>query len=165
MSRSTFSGPIKAGDIKYNTYKDVGTVLLTQTVTFDFAAGDVVGAAPYKTLYLPAGSKINEVYIDVVTLYNGTTPTLSIGKAAAGTEYVTTAAIATSNTRIEATPTTVANWLNTTTAGGDISSATTESFPVSPIVVSLALSAAAASGKLVVLIQYTQPDSNGYATA
>jgi hypothetical protein len=158
MSRTTFSGPVKAGDIRNNAYKNVGTVVLAQTVVFDFAAGDVVGAAPYKTIYVPAGSKLNEIYIDVVTAYNGTTPTLSVGKAAAGVEYVSAAAIATDNTRVEGVPATVLNWLNTTTAGGDVSAATTESFPVSPLVISLALSAPASAGSLVVLVQYTQPD-------
>ena len=157
MSRSTFSGPIKAGDIKYNTYKDVGSVILQQNVTFDFAAGDTSITAN-KTIYIPAGSRISAVYIDVITAYSGTTPTLSIGKAAAGTEYISAAAIATSNTRVIGTPATLANWLSTTTAGGDISSSTTGTFPVSPLVVSLALSATATAGKVNMFIKYSQAD-------
>jgi hypothetical protein len=164
MSRSTFSGPIKAGDIKYSTYKDVGTVVLIQTVTFDFAAGDTSTTAN-KTIYVPAGSRISAVYIDVITAYSGTTPTLSIGKTAAGTEYINAAAIATANTRVIGTPATLANWLNTTAAGGDISSSTTSTFPVSPFVLSLALSATATAGKVNVLIKYIQPDDRSAYSA
>jgi hypothetical protein len=160
MSRTTFSGPIKAGDIKYNTYKDVGTVPLNQNVLFDFSAGDTVTTT--KTLYLPAGSRITSIQALVLVVYNAvTTNNVTIGKAAAGNEYVTTFPVGVAGLITPTTPTVAQalNWDNTTTAGADISSSVTGSFPVSPLFVTLGLTGTAATtGKCRITIQYTQPD-------
>lgn len=159
MSRTTFSGPIKAGDIKYNTYKDVGTVVLNQNTVFDFTAGDTVTTT--KIIYLPAGSRIINIVGLCVVAYNaGSTNTISIGKAAAGTEYITTLFASTAGFIAPTGPTAAqaANWYNTS-AAGDVSSSITGSFPVSPLAVTLTLAGAVAStGKMIVTIQYTQAD-------
>lgn len=157
MSRTTFSGPIRAGNIRYNQYKDVGNVVLNQNITFDFSAGDTVTGT--KILYLPAGSRIVDVQALVITAYNaGTSSVVSIGKAAAGTEYVTTLTVSTAGF-IAPTTITGANWLNTTAAGGDVSSSVTGTFPVSPLAITLTLTGTVASaGKTNIIIQYLQAD-------
>lgn len=160
MSRTTFSGPLKAGDIKYNTYKDVGSVVLNQNVTFDFAAGDVLNTGnTLRTLYVPAGSRIVNIQALVITAYNaGTSSVVTVGKASGGTEYVTTLTVSTAGF-IAPTTITGANWLNTTAAGGDISSSVTGTFPVSPLAITLVLTGTVASaGKINVVIQYIQAD-------
>lgn len=167
MSRTTFSGPIKAGDIKYNTYKDVGTVVLNQNAVFDFSAGDTVTTT--KTLYLPAGSRIVNIVGLIPVAYNaGTSSLVTIGKTAGGTEYVTTFAVSTAGFTAPTGPTAAqaVNWYNTTAAGGDVSASVTGSFPVSPLAVTLTLSGTAASaGKAIVTIQYTQPDDRSAYSA
>jgi len=164
MSRTTFSGPLRAGNIAYNTYKNVGTVVLNQNVTFDYAAGDT--ATTTKTLYTPANTRIVNIQALVITAYNaGTSSVVSVGKAAAGTEYVTTLTVSTAGF-IAPTTITGANWLSTTAAGGDISSSTTGTFPVSPLAITLTLSGTAASaGKVNVVVQYTQPDDRSAYSA
>ena len=160
MSRTTFSGPLKAGDIKYNTYKDVGSVVLLQVVNFDFSAGDT--ATTTKTLYLPAGSRIIEFNALVQVVYNaGTTNNVTIGKAAAGTEYVTTFPVGVAGLITPTTPTVAqgVNWANTSAAGADVSSSVTGSFPVSPLIITLGLTGTTATtGKTSVYVRYIQPD-------
>lgn len=160
MSRTTFSGPIKAGDIRSNAYKNVGTVVLNQNVVFDFAAGDI--ATSTKTLYLPAGSRIINIVGLVITAYTATTNNITIGKAAAGTEYVTTFTAAGTTGFVAPTAPTNAQaavWFNTTAAAGDVSSSTTGTFPVSPLAITLTLTGGTVTaGKVVVTLQYAQPD-------
>ena len=162
MSRTTFSGPILSGDVRYNQYKDVGNTVLNQNITFDFAAGDTVTGT--KTLYVPANTRIVNIQALVVTAYNaGTSSVVSIGKAAAGTEYVTTLTVSTAGL-VSPTTITGASWLNTTTVGGDISSSVTGSYPVSPLAITLTLTGTVASaGKINVVIQYIQSDDRNTA--
>ena len=160
MSRSTFSGPIKAGDIKYNTYKDVGNVVLNQNAVFDFTDGDT--GTTTKIIYLPAGSRIINIVGLIPVAYNaGTSSNVTIGKTAAGTEYATTFVASTAGFTAPTAPTAAqaVNWYNTSAAAGDVSSSITGSFPVSPLAVTLTLTGTAASaGKIVVTFQYIQPD-------
>ena len=84
MSRSTFSGPIKSGTNRYAPYKNVGTTLITQVLPITFDATLVQNAL----FYIPAGSTLTNMYIDVTTAYNSaTSATLSIGKTSGGIEY------------------------------------------------------------------------------
>jgi hypothetical protein len=84
MSRTTFSGPVKSGTNKYAPYKNVGTTVLTQQTAFTFGATLVQNA----TFYIPAGSKITNIVVDVITAYDSaTSATLTVGKTSAGTEY------------------------------------------------------------------------------
>jgi len=84
MSRSTFSGPIKSGTNRYNPYVNVGTTTLTQQVPFTFDATLVQSV----TFYIPSASKILNIVVDVITAYDSaTSATLTVGKAAAGTQY------------------------------------------------------------------------------
>jgi len=84
MSRTTFSGPIKAGTNRYAPTLNVGTAVLTQQVPFTFDATLVQNV----TFYIPSGSKIVNIFADVITAYNSaTSATLSVGKTSGGTEY------------------------------------------------------------------------------
>jgi len=168
MSRTTFSGPIKAGDVRNNAYKDVGTVVLNQNVVFDFTTGDTVTTT--KTIYLPAGCRIINIVGLIPVAYNaGTSNNVTIGKAAAGTEYTTTFAAGTAGFTAPTSPTAAqaVNWYNTSAAAGDVSSTTTGTFPVSPLAVTLTLTGTAATaGKIIVTFQYVQPDDRStFATA
>lgn len=84
MSSSTFSGPIKAGTLRDAPGANVGTAVLVQTGTLARDATLVQSL----TFTLPANAQILDLYADPTVLYDSaTSATLSIGTAAAGTQY------------------------------------------------------------------------------
>lgn len=88
MASTTFSGPIKAGTIRYNGVTDgtanVGNVLLTQTATITASSS----AAVTTTFTIPANSQITNIIPDVVTAFNITSAAITAGTSATGTEYL-----------------------------------------------------------------------------
>ena len=87
MAQTNFSGPLASGDRAPGvTNPNIGLVYLAQTFLVTFDATLVQSGS----INLPAGSQIVEIYADVLTAYNSaTSATLTIGSAAAGTQYVT----------------------------------------------------------------------------
>lgn len=78
------TGPLQTGTGLDNTGVDTGTVVLSQTALLNFDATLVQSV----TETLPAGSQIINIVCDVLTAYNSaTSATLTIGTAAAGTQY------------------------------------------------------------------------------
>lgn len=153
MSRSTFSGPLKAGDIKYNTYKNVGTVKLTQVISF------TENVTTSKTIYLPAGSKITNIAFVTSTGYTATTAGVTVGTAAAGTQYAASSSVLVA-ANASATPTT--NWVATPAS---ISSSVTGISPVSTVVATLTLGTPVTAGVTDVVIEYIQPDDRATYSA
>jgi len=92
---TTFEGPIQSGTIKYPTAAsaaNVGLAMLTQTVTLTENGATAVTAE----VMLPYGSQIVDFHFDVTTAWNsGSSDTLSVGVAAAGTDYVSGVSTAT----------------------------------------------------------------------
>jgi len=87
MAQTNFSGPLATGDRAPGvTNPNIGLVYLSQTFLVTFDATLVQS----NSINLPASSQIVEIYADVLTAYNSaTTATLTVGSAAAGTQYVT----------------------------------------------------------------------------
>ena len=86
MSQTTWSGPLASGDINAGKAggPNIGLAVLSQTVLIDFDATLVQNA----TVYLPYGSQILNIVVDVLTQYNSaTSATLTVGTASAGTTY------------------------------------------------------------------------------
>jgi hypothetical protein len=86
MSQTTWSGPLASGDINAGKTggPNIGLAVLTQTVLLNFDATLVQNA----TVYLPFGSQILNIVVDVLTQYNSaTSATLTVGTASAGTTY------------------------------------------------------------------------------
>ena len=86
MSQTTWSGPLASGDINAGKTggPNIGLAVLSQTVLIDFDATLVQNA----TVYLPFGSQILNIVVDVLTQYNSaTSATLTVGTASAGTTY------------------------------------------------------------------------------
>jgi len=86
MAQTTFSGPLASGDKAAGVSggSNIGLAQLVQTATLNFDATLVQSA----TFNLPANSIITGFNIDVLTAYNSaTSATLTIGTAAAGTQY------------------------------------------------------------------------------
>ena len=87
MSQTLFSGPLASGDKQAGVSggPNVGLVLLTQSVLIDFDNTLVQNG----TVYLPLGSRIVNIFVDVLTAYNSaTSATLTVGTSSAATTYV-----------------------------------------------------------------------------
>jgi hypothetical protein len=99
MANTTFSGPIKAGTIKYTTGTTVGTdkanvgfVLMAQS------ANVVFGADGTETVVatVPANSQIYQIAVDVTTAFDaGTTNTFDIGDGSTADQYADALAVGT----------------------------------------------------------------------
>lgn len=87
MAQTAFSGPLASGDKPPGTPggNNVGLAVLSQTFLIDFDATLV----QTRSILLPVNSQIVNVICDVLTAYNSaTSATLTVGTAAAGTQYV-----------------------------------------------------------------------------
>ena len=87
MAQTTWSGPLASGDkaAGISGGPNIGLAQLVQYATLGFDATLVQSS----TFYLPANSRITGFTIDVLTAYDSaTSATLTIGTAAAGTQYV-----------------------------------------------------------------------------
>ena len=86
MSQTTWSGPLASGDINAGKAggPNIGLAVLSQTVLIDVNATLVQNG----TVYLPFGSQIVDIIVDVLTQYDSaTSATLTVGTASAGTTY------------------------------------------------------------------------------
>jgi hypothetical protein len=98
MGTTTYSGPIKAGNI-YNTtgttvgtdIKNVGSVLMAQSAAITQST-----TAAASGIVIPANSQIVEVYVYVTTAYDNSA-TLSVGTSSTSTELCTAVAVSTAN--------------------------------------------------------------------
>jgi hypothetical protein len=85
---TTWSGPLISGpkkDADQNGPANTGLALLTQVVTLTHNGTTAVTG----TFTLPQASQIVDFHIDTTTVWNsGTSDSLTIGTAAAGTQYV-----------------------------------------------------------------------------
>ena len=80
---------------------DYGSAVLSQQVQLAVATGT---GAVTGTCYLPIGSAILDILVDTTTVWNsGTSDTLSVGSAAAGTQYASGVDVKTSTGRVRPT--------------------------------------------------------------
>lgn len=81
---STFTGPLRSGTIKDAPGANLGLAVLSQTFLINRDATLVQTGS----CVLPANSQIVDILADVLTAYDSaTTATLTVGTAAAGTQY------------------------------------------------------------------------------
>ena len=144
MSTTTFTGPIKAGDVLNTTGTTAGTVKNVGFVEMvQFAAVTQSATAAATTIVIPANSLITSIDLFVTAAWTSatTTYTISVGTSATATELVA-ATNANAIGLLSLTPGTDATrtgvWLNTGTTDDII------------YVLSGALSATAGTGTLVV---------------
>ena len=123
MGTSTFSGPIRAGNIANTTGTDLGTnvrnvgsVVMVQHVPITQAG---TATALGTTIVLPANSHIVDVQMVVTAVWTGVATTFNVGTSATATELVAAAAGGTIGV-IALSPgtdaTRTANWDDTGTA-------------------------------------------------
>lgn len=118
MSTTTFTGPIKAGDVlnttgtTAGTVKNVGFVAMAQTASITQAGT----ATAYNTgICIPAYSHILNVQFLTTTAWNGVAATISIGTSATSTELVVGQSLGTIGQQSAgpgADATRTANWSN-----------------------------------------------------
>lgn len=87
MASTHFSGPVISGDLQQGETNgpNQGFVRLSQVTNLTQNSTTAVSS----TLYIPAGSIIESVVVDVLTAFDSaTSATLSVGLTAGGTEYV-----------------------------------------------------------------------------
>ena len=144
MGTTTFTGPIKAGDVLNTTGTTAGTVKNVGFVEMaQFAAVTQSATAAATTIVIPANSLITSIDLFVTAAWTSatTTYTISVGTSATATELVA-ATSANAIGLLSLTPGTDATrtgvWLNTGTTDDII------------YVLSGALSATAGTGTLVV---------------
>ena len=123
MANTTFSGPIRAGNIRNTNGTTVGTdvanvgyVVMMQTHTMDLSGGAIAAGAT--NMVIPANSKIITVVVDLSTAANVTT-NISVGDTVGGATTIlntlasgTTAGLKTITTQGGGT----GEWANTGTA-------------------------------------------------
>lgn len=96
MGVSTFSGPIRAGNIANTTgttlgdnVRNVGSVVMVQHVPITQAA---TATAQGTTIVLPANSHVLNIQMVVTAAWTGAATTFSVGTTATSTELVSAAA-------------------------------------------------------------------------
>lgn len=140
MANSTFSGPIRAGTVLNGSTNNIGKVILSQTAVLNQNSTTAVS----NTFYLPANAQLLDIIADVLTAFDSaTTAVLSVGTAAAGTQY---AGSIDAKTAGRTYPTYSAAQL---TAMTDIGSNTSVVATVTP-------TGATSAGQVVVTLQYVQ---------
>ena len=96
MGKTTYSGPIRAGNIRETTgttlgtdVKNVGSVVMVQHYPITQA---LTATALATTIVLPANSHILNMQMVVLTAWDGAATTFSVGTSATSTELVSGAA-------------------------------------------------------------------------
>ena len=149
MGATHFSGPVVSGDLQTGeTYgPNQGLAVLSQATSITQNSTTAVSS----TLYIPAGARIVDFKIDVLTAYNSaTSATLTIGTAAAGTQYVGSIDAKTAGrAAITFTAAQLAAMNGVTTTG--TAAATTP-----PVVVTVTPVGATSAGYVVVTVLYVQ---------
>lgn len=94
MANTTFSGPIRAGDIRDTTgttlgvdVSNVGSVVMAQS-------SPVLQSSSATTIVIPANSQIVEITLYVTTAWNGAASTLGVGTTALATRFTAAGAVA-----------------------------------------------------------------------
>lgn len=97
MGTTTFTGPIKAGDVLDTTgsaagsVKNVGFVMMAQTASITQAG---TATAVSTGIVIPANSHIVNIQVATTTAWNGSAATISLGTSATSTELVSGGSLA-----------------------------------------------------------------------
>jgi len=93
MGTTTFTGPIKAGDILNTSGTTVGSDVANVGYVVMAQTSAVTQASSATTIVIPAGSQILEIDLNVITAWNGAASTLGIGTTASATALTAAAAV------------------------------------------------------------------------
>ena len=150
MGTTTFSGPVRSGTLKTGEPNgpNLGFAVLEQETSITQNSTTAVSS----TLYIPVGAKIINILVDVLTAFNsGTSAVLSVGTAAAGTQYASGVDVKTATGRI--TPTFTAAQL---AAMSNVSVLGVAAPTPAPVVVTVTPTGATSAGYVRVTLVYAQ---------
>jgi hypothetical protein len=94
MANTTFSGPIRAGNIPNTTGTTVGTNIANVGQVVMAQSQRVTQASANTTIVIPANSQIVEMTLYVTTAWDGVASTLGLGNTALATAYTAANAVA-----------------------------------------------------------------------
>ena len=94
MGASTFSGPIRAGNIYNTTGTTVGTDIANVGQVVMAQSANITQASGTTAIVVPANSQIVEITLYVTTAWNGTASTLGVGTTALATAFTAAGAVA-----------------------------------------------------------------------
>lgn len=150
MTATHFSGPVMAGTKTAGETNgpNQGYMVMEQETSITQNSTNAVSS----TIYIPAGSKIININVDVLTAFNSaTSAVLSVGITAGGTEYVSGVDVKTATGRIAPTFTAaqLAAMSNVSVLG--VAAPTT-----APVVVTVTPTGATSAGYVRVTVLYAQ---------
>lgn len=93
MGTTTFTGPIKAGDILNTSGSTVGTDVANVGYVVMAQTSQVGQGSAVTTIVIPAGSQIISIDLNVFIAWNGAASTLGIGTTASATAFTAAAAV------------------------------------------------------------------------
>lgn len=152
MAFSTFSGPLRSGNIKDGTVaagRNTGLVVLAQSYDTGVVTA-AVGNVDVQFGNLPRGAQIVDIVVDQVVVPGGSsTSTISVGNASGGAQLMA-AVVTTAGGRFRgtATATTQLAWQTSTTAD-------------TPLWSRYAVGAAAGVGRAIITVLYVQRADDG----
>jgi hypothetical protein len=94
MARTTFSGPIRAGNIFNTTGTTVGTNIANVGQVVMAQSQEITQASSTTSIVIPANSQIVEMTLYVTTAWNGVASTLGLGTTVLATKFTAAAAVA-----------------------------------------------------------------------
>jgi hypothetical protein len=94
MANTTFSGPIRAGNIRDTTGTTVGTNIANVGQVVMAQSQAITQASAVTTIVIPANSQIVEMTLYVTTAWDGVASTLGLGNTALATAYTAANAVA-----------------------------------------------------------------------
>lgn len=123
MGITTFSGPVKVGDIKFTTgttlgqdVANLGTVISMQSETVSQAGAGADGVYT-SNIVIPAGSTITSIQLYITAIWSGVSTTLGVGTTGSATYLTAAGAVAGGTLGIIAATagadaTRIGNWAN-----------------------------------------------------
>jgi len=93
MGVTTFTGPIKAGDILNTSGSTLGTDVANVGYAVMAQTSVVTQASSATTIVIPAGSQILSIDLNVLTAWDGVATTLGIGTTVSATQFTAAGAV------------------------------------------------------------------------
>lgn len=93
MATTTFTGPIRAGNISTTTGTTVGTDMANVGQVVMSQSGQVTQASGASSIIIPANSQIVSMELWVTTAWTGAATTLGLGTTALATAFTAAAAV------------------------------------------------------------------------
>jgi len=94
MANTTFSGPIRAGDIRDTTGTTLGTDVANVGQVVMAQSSAVTQASGATSIVIPANSQIVEITLYVTTAWDGVASTLGVGTTVLATKFTAASAVA-----------------------------------------------------------------------